>query len=123
MLKVRSGAMPPLALKHVGGCMRDLVEQIDSWQGQGRKVALATVVEAQGSTPRPVGAKMAMTPEGDLAGSVSGGCIEADVYEHAMEVLETGKPKLVRYGFTEDMAFEIGLACGGAVQVFIEPLR
>ncbi len=103
--------------------MRDLVEQIDSWRGQGRKVALATVVEAQGSTPRPVGAKMAMTPEGDLAGSVSGGCIEADVYEHAMEVLETGKPKLVRYGFTEDMAFEIGLACGGAVQVFIEPLR
>jgi xanthine/CO dehydrogenase XdhC/CoxF family maturation factor len=103
--------------------MRELVEQIDSWRAKGRRVALATVVEAQGSTPRPVGAKMAMTPEGELAGSVSGGCIEADVYEHAMEVLETGKPKLVRYGFTEDMAFEIGLACGGAVQVFIEPLR
>lgn len=103
--------------------MRDLVDQIDNWREQGRRVALATVVEAQGSTPRPVGAKMAVTPEGDLAGSVSGGCIEADVYEHAMEVLETGKPKLVRYGFTEDMAFEIGLACGGAVQVFIEPLR
>ena len=61
-----------------------------------------------------------MTPEGDLAGSVSGGCIEADVYEHAMEVLETGQPKLLKYGFTEDMAFEIGLACGGAVQVFVE---
>lgn len=103
--------------------MRDLVEAIDTWRAQGRAVALATVVEAQGSTPRPVGAKMAMTPEGDLAGSVSGGCIEADVFEHAVEVLQSGTPRLVRYGFTEDMAFEIGLACGGAVQVFIEPLR
>ena len=83
-------------------------------------MAVATVVQAQGSTPRPTGAKMAMTPAGGLAGSVSGGCIEADVFEHAMEVLATGVPKLVRYGFTEDMAFEIGLACGGSVQVFIE---
>jgi len=102
--------------------MRDLLDQIDAWREQGKRVALATVVQAEGSTPRPVGAKMALTPEGDLAGSVSGGCIEADVFEHAVEVLETGIPRLVRYGFTEDMAFEIGLACGGAVQVFIEPV-
>ncbi|HVC81388.1 MAG TPA: XdhC family protein [Chloroflexota bacterium] len=100
--------------------MRDLIEQIDRWRAEGNQVAVATVVSAQGSTPRPTGAKMAMTPSGGLAGSVSGGCIEADVFEHAMQVLETGEPKLVRYGFTEDMAFEIGLACGGSVQVFIE---
>lgn len=102
--------------------MRDLLDQIDTWRDQGKPVAIATVVSVEGSTPRPIGAKMAMTPDGDLAGSVSGGCIEADVFEHAMEVLETGTPKLVRYGFTEDMAFEIGLACGGAVRVFIERL-
>lgn len=100
--------------------MRDLVEPIELWRSQGKQVALATVVQAEGSTPRPVGSKMALTPEGDLAGSVSGGCIEADVFEHAMHVLETGTPVMVRYGFSEDMAFEIGLACGGAVQVFIE---
>jgi xanthine dehydrogenase accessory factor len=102
--------------------VRDLIDQIDAWRADGKQVALATVVQVEGSTPRPTGAKMAMTPAGDLAGSVSGGCIEADVYEHAMQVLDTRTPKLVRYGFTEDMAFEIGLACGGAVQVFIEPL-
>ena len=102
--------------------MRDLLDQIDTWRDQGKPVAIATVVSVEGSTPRPIGAKMAMTPDGELAGSVSGGCIEADVFEHAMEVLETGTPKLVRYGFTEDMAFEIGLACGGAVRVFIERL-
>lgn len=102
--------------------MRELLDQIDAWRAQGKQVAVATVVSAEGSTPRPVGAKMAMTPDGLLAGSVSGGCIEADVFEHALEVLRTGTPRLVRYGFTEDMAFEIGLACGGAVRVFIEPL-
>ena len=102
--------------------MRDLIDSIDRWRGEGKRVALATVVSAQGSTPRPVGARLALTPEGDLAGSVSGGCIESDVYEHALEVLRSGKPRLVQYGFTEDMAFEIGLACGGSVRVFIEPL-
>jgi xanthine dehydrogenase accessory factor len=100
--------------------MRDLVEQIDQWRAEGKPVAVATVVSAEGSTPRPAGAKMALTPDGGLAGSVSGGCIEADVFEHAVAVLNSGTPRLVRYGFTEDMAFEIGLACGGAVNVFIE---
>lgn len=102
--------------------MRELLDQIDAWRAEGLKVATATVVSAEGSTPRPVGSTMAMTPDGRLAGSVSGGCIEADVFEHAIAVLETGTPRLVRYGFTEDMAFEIGLACGGAVRVFIEPV-
>ena len=102
--------------------MRDLLDQIDRWREQGKQVALATVVGVEGSTPRPLGARMALTPDGEIAGSVSGGCIEADVFEHAMEVLSTGTPKLVRYGFTEDMIFEVGLACGGAVKVFIEPV-
>ena len=73
--------------------MRELIDTIDQWRAQGQQVALATVVSAEGSTPRPIGAKMAMTRDGQLAGSVSGGCIEADVYEHAMEVLETGIPR------------------------------
>lgn len=102
--------------------MRDLLDTIDRWRTEGKQVALATVISAEGSTPRPVGAKLALTPDGDLAGSVSGGCVESDVYEHALEVLASGTPRLVRYGFTEDMAFEIGLACGGAIRVFIEPL-
>ena len=100
--------------------MRELLDQIDVWRAQGKPVALATVVATEGSTPRPMGAKLAVTPDGGIVGSVSGGCIEADVFEHAMEVIETGRPKIVRYGFTEDMAFEIGLACGGAVQVYVE---
>ena len=103
--------------------MRDLLDSIDRWRAEGKQVAIATVVRAEGSTPRPVGAKMAMTPSGELVGSVSGGCIEADVFEHALEVIDSGTPKLLRYGFTEDMAFEIGLACGGSVQVFVERLN
>jgi xanthine dehydrogenase accessory factor len=102
--------------------VRELLDTIDAWLAQDKRVALATVVTAEGSTPRPVGAMLALTEDGHLAGSVSGGCIESDVYEHALEVLETGKPQMLRYGFTEDMAFEIGLACGGSVQVYIEPL-
>lgn len=101
--------------------MRELLETIDSWRSQGKQVALATVVAVEGSTPRATGAKMAVTPEGDLAGSVSGGCVEADVFEQACEVVASGTPRLLRYGFSGDAVFEIGLACGGAIQVFIEP--
>jgi len=101
--------------------MRELLDTIDSWRRQGKQVALATVVAVEGSTPRATGAKMVLTPDGDLAGSVSGGCVEADVFEQACEVVASGTPKLVRYGFSGDAVFEIGLACGGAIQVFIEP--
>lgn len=85
-------------------------------------MALATVVRTAGSTPRPAGAKMAMTSGGKIAGSVSGGCLEGAVYEEAMEVLCSGSPVLRHYGISDEMAFNVGLSCGGEVDIFIEPL-
>jgi xanthine/CO dehydrogenase XdhC/CoxF family maturation factor len=102
--------------------MQDIVMDLDSWRETGEPIALATVVRTAGSTPRPTGAKMAMTPSGKIAGSVSGGCLEGAVYEEAMEVLETRKPRLMHYGISDDMAWNVGLSCGGEVDIFIEPL-
>lgn len=102
--------------------MRDIVDELDQWSRDGEPVAMATVVRTAGSTPRPTGAKMAMTPSGKLAGSVSGGCLEGAVYEEAMEVLETGVPKLLHYGISDEMAWNVGLSCGGEVDIFVEPL-
>ena len=102
--------------------MKDLLPEIDVWRAEGNRVAVATVVKVEGSAPRPVGATMAVSSAGELAGSVSGGCVESAVFEEAQEVLETGKPKLLRYGITDEMAWDVGLACGGTIEVFVEPL-
>lgn len=102
--------------------MRDLLDQIDTWCVGGEKIALATVISAAGSTPRPVGAKMVVSGSGKMHGSVSGGCVEGSVIEHALEVLADGKPRLVEYGISDDMAWDVGLSCGGQIEVFIEPL-
>ena len=102
--------------------MRELLPEIDRWQRQGEPIALATVVRAYGSAPRREGSKMAVAANGEMAGSVSGGCVEADVVLHAQEVLGTGAPRLVHYGISDEQAFEVGLACGGIIDVFIEPL-
>lgn len=102
--------------------MREILEDVDDWRREGDTIALATVVRTAGSTPRPSGAKMAMTPGGRIAGSVSGGCLEAAVYEEAMEVLRTGRPKLLHYGISDEMAWNVGLSCGGEVDIFVEPL-
>ena len=102
--------------------MRELLSDIDRWQRRGDAVALATVVRAYGSAPRREGAKMAIAASGEMAGSVSGGCVEADVVLHAQEVLESGTPRLVHYGISDEQAFDVGLACGGIIDVFIEPL-
>ena len=103
--------------------MRDILPEIERWQADGEPIALATVVRASGSSPRPVGAKLAVTPSGRMAGSVSGGCVEGAVYETAMDVLKSGQPQLVTYGISDEMAWDVGLSCGGIIDVFIEPLR
>lgn len=103
--------------------MRDVMEYIDEWTAEGEQVAVATVVSASGSTPRPVGAKLVVTRSGKMQGSVSGGCVEGAVYETAMEVLDSGVPKLVRYGISDEMGWEVGLSCGGTIEVFVEPVR
>jgi xanthine/CO dehydrogenase XdhC/CoxF family maturation factor len=103
--------------------MQEILPDVDRWQGRGEKVAMATVVRAYGSAPRKEGAKMAVSETGEMAGSVSGGCVEADVVLHALDVLETEKPRLVHYGISDELAFSVGLACGGVIDVYIEPLE
>lgn len=102
--------------------MREVLAEIEQWQSQGKRIALATVVKVYGSAPRPLGAKMAISESGDIAGSVSGGCVEGAVIEAAQEVLQRNQPKLLKYGITDQMAWDIGLACGGQIEVFVEPL-
>lgn len=102
--------------------MKELLPQIEQWRANGNQVAIATVVKVEGSAPRPVGASMIVSSGGDLAGSVSGGCVETAVFEEAQDVLRTGTPKLIRYGITDEMAWDVGLACGGTIEVFVEPV-
>ena len=102
--------------------MRDLLPKIRTWQHQGKTVALATVVKAWGSSPRPLGAKMAISSEGEMAGSVSGGCVEGAVVEEALAVLSSGRAKLIEYGVSDDLAWTVGLSCGGKLEIFIEPV-
>ncbi len=103
--------------------MREILPDIEQWLADGKQVALATVVKVYGSAPRPLGSKMAVSSVGDMVGSVSAGCVEGNVFQHAQEVLKTGKPKLMEYGITDEMAFEaVGLLCGGNIDVYIEPL-
>ena len=107
----------------VKGCgVRDILPEIVRFRQAGEEIALATVVKTSGSVPRPKGAKMAVTQSGEIAGSVSGGCLEAAVFEEAMEVLSSGRPKLLHYGISDGMAWTVGLSCGGEVDIFVEPL-
>jgi xanthine dehydrogenase accessory factor len=101
--------------------MREVAPELRAWRNAGEPVAIATVVETWGSSPRPLGSKMLVGRSGHMAGSVSNGCIEGDVFEEAQEVLASGRPKLVEYGVADDVAFEVGLACGGHIEVFIQP--
>ncbi len=100
----------------------DVLDIAALWNKEGEAVAIATVTETWGSSPRPAGSRMAVTKSGKMAGSVSGGCIEGAVAEAAMDTLATGKPQLLDFGVTDERAWEVGLACGGKVKVFVERL-
>src|SRR5438445_5758892 len=103
--------------------MREVLSELKAWTEAGEQVALATVVETWGSSPRPLGSKMVVTRSGKMAGSVSNGCIEGAVYEEAQKVLKSGQPKLAAFGVADDLAFDVGLACGGHIEVFIQLLN
>ena len=101
--------------------MRDLLRDLARWQAQGKAAAWARVVDLEGSGPRDPGAAMAVSADGEVIGSVSGGCVEGAVVSEALEVLATGDPRLVSFGYSDDDAFAVGLTCGGTVHLFIEP--
>ena len=102
--------------------MKDILDELDQWRKQGEEIALATVIRVEGSAPRPSGSRLGLTRGGAMVGSVSGGCVESDVYERAMVVLDTGRPVRTEYGPAEPDSFEVGLSCDGHIEVLIEPL-
>lgn len=103
--------------------MREVLPKVDEWLENHDRVAIATVIQTWGSSPRGVGAKMAMTPDGKITGSVSGGCVEGAVFEAGIESLQTGKPQYLHFGVADETAWQVGLACGGQVDVFVQPLE
>lgn len=102
--------------------MNEWLPEIDKWRQEGKGVAIATVINVEGSAPRPVGGRMAVSSDGQMAGSVSGGCVESSVFMEAQQVLKTGEPRLLHFGITDEMAWDVGLACGGTIDVFVEPV-
>ena len=102
--------------------MRELFRDLARWRSQGKQIALARVVDLEGSGPRDPGAAMAVSQDGEVIGSVSGGCVEGAVVTEALEVLATGTGRLVTFGYSDDDAFAVGLTCGGTVHLFLEPL-
>jgi xanthine dehydrogenase accessory factor len=103
--------------------MKEILPEVESWREAGERVVVATVVATRRSAPRPVGTSLAVSESGKMCGSVSGGCVETDVYENAMEVMRTGEPKLLSYGITDDLAWSVGLPCGGEIDVFVEAVE
>ena len=101
----------------------DVLEQAARWKAEGKAVAIATVVTTWGSSPRPVGSQLVVDEGSNFVGSVSGGCIEGAVIDEALSVIKDGKPRLVKYGVTSEMAWEVGLSCGGKVEIFVEKLE
>src|SRR5688500_9343551 len=102
--------------------MRDILSTLARWQADGRLAAIATVVERRGSAPRDPGASLALNDVGEIAGSVTGGCVEPSVIREAQDILAGGPARLREYGIADDDAFEVGLACGGTVGILIAPL-
>ncbi|MCP4539790.1 MAG: XdhC family protein [Chloroflexi bacterium] len=102
--------------------MQKIADDLKHWLADGEQIALATVVWAEGSSPRPLGSRMAVTKSGQMVGSVSGGCVEGAVFEEAQEMLAGRPPKRLRYGVADETGWQVGLACGGTIEVYVEPL-
>jgi xanthine dehydrogenase accessory factor len=100
--------------------MKDVLEEVDAWTARGDAIALATVIGVKRSAPRPPGAKMAISETGEIAGAVSGGCVEGAVVEVAEQVLQTGVPQLLHFGIADEEAWDVGLPCGGEIDVWVE---
>ncbi|MES2712800.1 MAG: XdhC family protein [Pseudomonadota bacterium] len=100
----------------------DILAVAGEWRDAGEQVAIATVVETWGSSPRPAGSQLAVTMTGKLAGSVSGGCIEGAVADAAKDAMRSGTPTLLDFGISDERAWEVGLSCGGKLKVFVEPV-
>ena len=103
--------------------MKEILDEVERWREAGEKVVVATVVATRRSAPRPVGTSLAVSESGKMCGSVSGGCVEGDVFENAMDVMRSGEPKMLSYGITDDMAWSVGLPCGGEIDVFVEAVE
>lgn len=102
--------------------MKDILDQVTDWRAEGKQLAVARVVDIEGSGPRDPGASMAVNEDGEVVGSVSGGCVEGAVVVEALEVIESGERRMVTFGYSDDEAFAVGLTCGGTIHLYIEPL-
>lgn len=100
--------------------MKEILSEVGAWREAGEKVVVATVVGTRRSAPRPIGTSLAVSESGKMCGSVSGGCVESDVFDNAMAVMREGEPRLLHYGITDEMAWGVGLPCGGEIDVFVE---
>jgi xanthine/CO dehydrogenase XdhC/CoxF family maturation factor len=101
----------------------DILKAAEDWRREGRGVALATVVETWGSAPRPVGSNLVIDNDGNFLGSVSGGCVEGAVVTEAMDVIDSGKPRMLEFGVADETAWKVGLSCGGTIRVYVEKVE
>ncbi len=102
--------------------MKDILDEVVSWRDAGKQVAIARVVDIEGSGPRDPGAAMAVNEDGEVIGSVSGGCVEGAVVTEALDIIDSGERRMVTFGYSDDEAFAVGLTCGGTIHLYIEPL-
>ena len=102
--------------------MKHILDEVVSWRDAGKQVAVARVVDIEGSGPRDPGAAMAVNEDGEVIGSVSGGCVEGAVVTEALDIIESGERRMVTFGYSDDEAFAVGLTCGGTIHLYIEPL-
>jgi xanthine/CO dehydrogenase XdhC/CoxF family maturation factor len=101
----------------------DILKAAETWRKEGKAVALATVVETWGSAPRPVGSNLVIDQDGNFLGSVSGGCVEGAVVTEALDVIDSGAPKMLEFGVADETAWKVGLSCGGTIRVFVEKVE